>query len=565
MTCGKKHCQNAPTEATRVDHAEVEGRPLCDHPGCDQRVVGDGTRCVDGHVQGVVAAVRPPEELTGLLDLASMVDEMGLGEFIRRSREKAQQYAEGTVGDDDDPVAYQHAGVACVRDLLEDIDGLDEYTESFSDLDPDELVRQMARDPRVRAARDFLLQAEGVSFTQPPAELRQVMEPLLLAVHGYEAAENVPAQLYELAFQTFEEYVEYASYAEKLAHRLRRLVERGDAAGLMGAWGEDGGLDTPETILADLETALRGEMGDYEAAPDQFARLAELLASDGFDTADVGDAETAAWQQEQAARARWIAERLHPVYQQVTALVRRPDPPGWMREQLQAVETHLASRGVLSALPEQAWSAAELRRRVGHIDDGLLQRHITAEQRLAVYGDPRVLELRKWLAQQAGFAARGSPQEMASAVVETLDEIYGSGDDENVALLLDRAADAAEELGFRYEAIAVGHVAAKLVALRRRAGAAGYLVGEIGQGGLDTPEILAADLWQTIRQDQDGDFVPTALRELARRVREAEVVDDFELAERTGWVANGLDAAADTLDSVYERLASSGGPLEEDK
>lgn len=51
MTCGKKHCQNAPTEATKVDPAEVEGRPACNRPGCDKRLVGDGTRCADGHVQ----------------------------------------------------------------------------------------------------------------------------------------------------------------------------------------------------------------------------------------------------------------------------------------------------------------------------------------------------------------------------------------------------------------------------------------------------------------------------------------------------------------------------------
>lgn len=51
MTCGKKHCDNSPTEATKVDPAEVEGRPQCAHPGCDKRLVGDGTRCADGHSQ----------------------------------------------------------------------------------------------------------------------------------------------------------------------------------------------------------------------------------------------------------------------------------------------------------------------------------------------------------------------------------------------------------------------------------------------------------------------------------------------------------------------------------
>lgn len=59
MTCGKKHCANAPSEATKVDPAEVEGRPLCDHPGCDKRVVGTGEQCADGHRQGQ-GVVTPP-------------------------------------------------------------------------------------------------------------------------------------------------------------------------------------------------------------------------------------------------------------------------------------------------------------------------------------------------------------------------------------------------------------------------------------------------------------------------------------------------------------------------
>lgn len=72
MTCGKKHCDNAPTEVTKVDPAEVEGRSLCDHPWCGKRVVGDGTRCADGHVQGAARGGPTPEEdvalLTGVLD-----------------------------------------------------------------------------------------------------------------------------------------------------------------------------------------------------------------------------------------------------------------------------------------------------------------------------------------------------------------------------------------------------------------------------------------------------------------------------------------------------------------
>lgn len=67
MTCGKKHCDNNPTEATRVEHTEVEGRPLCDHPGCDKRVVGTGEQCADGHVQG--GLVLQPYQEQALLAL----------------------------------------------------------------------------------------------------------------------------------------------------------------------------------------------------------------------------------------------------------------------------------------------------------------------------------------------------------------------------------------------------------------------------------------------------------------------------------------------------------------
>lgn len=50
MTCGDKFNKNCPTGGSRVDPEEVDGRPLCDHPGCGKRLQGDGT-CVDGHRQ----------------------------------------------------------------------------------------------------------------------------------------------------------------------------------------------------------------------------------------------------------------------------------------------------------------------------------------------------------------------------------------------------------------------------------------------------------------------------------------------------------------------------------
>lgn len=51
MTCGKKHCNNSPTEATRVEHTELEGRPRCLNPRCQRRLRNDGS-CPRGCRQG---------------------------------------------------------------------------------------------------------------------------------------------------------------------------------------------------------------------------------------------------------------------------------------------------------------------------------------------------------------------------------------------------------------------------------------------------------------------------------------------------------------------------------
>lgn len=59
MTCGDKFNKNCPTGGTRVEPAEADGRPLCDHPGCGKKLRGDGT-CVDGHVQGQTGTAAAP-------------------------------------------------------------------------------------------------------------------------------------------------------------------------------------------------------------------------------------------------------------------------------------------------------------------------------------------------------------------------------------------------------------------------------------------------------------------------------------------------------------------------
>lgn len=51
MNCSERFRKQRAGEVTRVDPAEVDGRAICVHPGCGQRLRGDGT-CVRGHDQG---------------------------------------------------------------------------------------------------------------------------------------------------------------------------------------------------------------------------------------------------------------------------------------------------------------------------------------------------------------------------------------------------------------------------------------------------------------------------------------------------------------------------------
>lgn len=72
MTCADKFRQRMKDagETIRVAPEEVDGRPVCDHPGCGRKLRGDGT-CVAGHRQvaqaGVGAADAETELLAGLL------------------------------------------------------------------------------------------------------------------------------------------------------------------------------------------------------------------------------------------------------------------------------------------------------------------------------------------------------------------------------------------------------------------------------------------------------------------------------------------------------------------
>lgn len=135
--------------------------------------------------------------------------------------------------------------------------------------------------------------------------------------------------------------------------------------------------------------------------------------------------------------------------------------------------------------------------------------------------------------------------------MEILDELRGDACDEDVITRLDRAYEVLSNLGYHDWARGVGGVASKMVSLRHRAGLAGLLRDEADQGGMDNAQTLAADLWQAIRQDVDGEFVPDMLAQVASRVKQARGRDDSELEE-----------TAALLRDMYRRLTEIGGPQE---
>lgn len=148
MTCGKKHSDNAPTEATKVDPAEVEGRPLCDRPGCDKRVVGEGRECAAGHVQGQGLS---PAELPALFRAVAEWRQSSalLGEAGRQLTAKLDLYAvkmqfAGKPGFEitvDTTQGYYDEGAHRLRKAVEFLEGQGE---------------SWASDPRVQAARSFI-------------------------------------------------------------------------------------------------------------------------------------------------------------------------------------------------------------------------------------------------------------------------------------------------------------------------------------------------------------------------------------------------------------------------
>lgn len=64
MNCSDKFRRIHAGEGTKVEPDEVDGRPICDHPGCGKRLQGDG-RCVEGHVQGAPVTFSEQELLGG--------------------------------------------------------------------------------------------------------------------------------------------------------------------------------------------------------------------------------------------------------------------------------------------------------------------------------------------------------------------------------------------------------------------------------------------------------------------------------------------------------------------
>lgn len=96
--------------ATKVEPEEVDGRAVCNHPGCGKRLLGDG-HCVDGHAQGTEQTAAYPEALDGLLCLSEQLEAQGqlysdvpwlrqeqesLWQEARSYREQASQAAPST-------------------------------------------------------------------------------------------------------------------------------------------------------------------------------------------------------------------------------------------------------------------------------------------------------------------------------------------------------------------------------------------------------------------------------------------------------------------------------------
>lgn len=82
MTCGKKHQDNCPTDGTKVDPTEVEGRPRCRNPLCRRRLQPDG------HCSRGCSQTEPPiiTVLTAVEAWGEEAQEAGLLQIFRDLR-----------------------------------------------------------------------------------------------------------------------------------------------------------------------------------------------------------------------------------------------------------------------------------------------------------------------------------------------------------------------------------------------------------------------------------------------------------------------------------------------
>lgn len=136
MNCSDKFRKlvHAPGEETRVEPAEVDGRPTCDHPGCGKRLLGS-MRCVDGHVQGqaqrlgaaqhkaagyevaivkLLATPRDAEQLAAdATDATALVDYRAyVGTYVRPADPDELNEASAMVGEDLRDRSFQMVEVA---------------------------------------------------------------------------------------------------------------------------------------------------------------------------------------------------------------------------------------------------------------------------------------------------------------------------------------------------------------------------------------------------------------------------------------------------------------------
>jgi len=203
--------------------------------------------------------------------------------------------------------------------------------------------------------------------------------------------------------------------------------------------------------------------------------------------------------------------------------------------------------------------------RVGIMGNYELGRALPQEQAVAIFDDPRVLAARRYLAVQSGYAPAEAPAALAREITAMVDTLRGDDPREGIVYRLSELYDALAEHGYGDWQSAVGYLEEALAMVGLRGVAAGLSSEPAETRTRETPELLAASLYQALRADRDGEFVPEMLDGAAAVLRNLgeEESDWLEEDEETGarlWraVGNAREVAVE-LRSMYRRLGDLAG------